>query len=199
MPTKQLVTTNYMMMSSPDPSQNSRAAQAARKRRRTKADMKRHRRTRQAAKNRTPGSPPPASSVDALRRMKSQRQQDTKPEVLLRSALHRMGYRYRINIAPLSGMRSRADVVVPRIKVAVFVDGCFWHSCPRHGTMPKHNTKWWRIKLASNVARDRAVDKRLHADGWKVIRVWEHENPGEAAHRVAEVFEQRYSVEELRG
>lgn len=145
-------------------------------------------------KGNSPGPPPPASSADALARMKSQRQRDTKPEVMLRSTLHRAGYRYRVNIAPLPGMRGRADIAFPRIKVAVFVDGCFWHSCPQHGTLPKRNTTWWRLKLASNVMRDREVDERLHREGWEVIRIWEHEDTEEAAHRVAEVLEQRYSV-----
>lgn len=87
--------------------------------------------------------------------------------------------------APIRGQRRRADVVFPRLRVAVYVDGCFWHSCPQHATYPKNNAEWWADKLAANVARDRATDDALAAAGWQVIRIWEHEDPVAAAGRVA--------------
>lgn len=86
--------------------------------------------------------------------------------------------------APIKGVRRRADLVFPRRKVAVFVDGCFWHSCPQHATFPKNNAQWWTDKLAANVVRDRDTDARLAEQGWTVIRIWEHEDPLVAAERV---------------
>ncbi len=112
--------------------------------------------------------------------MSRQRRADTKPEIALRKELHRRGARYFVDRAPLPGLRRRADLVFPRRKVAVYVDGCFWHSCPQHATFPKHNAEWWAAKLAGNVTRDRDTDARLRAAGWTAVRVWEHE-PAEAA------------------
>lgn len=82
-------------------------------------------------------------------------------------------------------MRRRADIVFGPSKVAVFVDGCFWHSCPDHSTIPKNNRAWWVDKLDANVRRDRDTDRQLEEAGWLVIRVWEHEDIGEAAERVS--------------
>eukprot|EP01133_Synstelium_polycarpum_P019814 gene19814-23735_t len=109
--------------------------------------------------------------------MSAQRRRDTKPEIALRRELHRRGLRYFVDRAPVKGVRRRADLVFPRRKVAVFVDGCFWHSCPQHATFPKNNAQWWTDKLAANVVRDRDTDARLAEQGWTVIRVWEHEDP----------------------
>lgn len=119
------------------------------------------------------------------RRMRAVRRRDTAPEVALRTLLHARGMRYLVDRAPVVGMRRRADLVFPRARVAVFVDGCFWHGCPEHATMPKSNAEWWAAKLAANVARDRDTDERLVAAGWSVVRVWSHEVPDEAAERVA--------------
>lgn len=94
------------------------------------------------------------------------------------------GVRYFVDRAPLKGIRRRADLVFPRRRVAVYVDGCFWHRCPQHATDPKNNAEWWAAKLAANVARDRNTDAALAAAGWTVVRIWEHENPAEAADRV---------------
>lgn len=107
--------------------------------------------------------------------MQAVKRRDTKPELLLRSELHRRGLRFFVDRAPLPKMRRRADLVFPRKKVAVYVDGCFWHGCPIHGTWPKNNAEWWRAKIEGNQARDRDTDKRLVDAGWTVIRVWEHE------------------------
>ncbi|YCN58615.1 very short patch repair endonuclease [Rhodococcus erythropolis] len=126
----------------------------------------------------------PATDPATSARMSAQRRRDTKPEIALRRELHRRGLRYFVDRAPVKGVRRRADLVFPRRKVAVFVDGCFWHSCPQHATFPKHNAQWWTDKLAANVVRDRDTDARLTEQGWTVIRIWEHEDPLVAAERV---------------
>jgi DNA mismatch endonuclease (patch repair protein) len=128
----------------------------------------------------------PATDAKTSARLSKQKRRDTKPEVALRRALHRRGLRYFVDRAPLKGMRRRADLVFPRRKVAVYVDGCFWHSCPVHATKPRNNAQWWADKLAANVARDRDTDEKLLAEGWRVVRIWEHENPAEAADRVVD-------------
>lgn len=127
---------------------------------------------------------PLPDSAATRARMSAQRRRDTAPELALRRELHRRGRRYRVDRAPLPGMRRRADLVFPRARVAVFVDGCFWHRCPRHATSPKNNAAWWATKLDGNVARDRDTDERLAAAGWTVVRIWEHEDPVTAADAV---------------
>lgn len=126
----------------------------------------------------------PLTDAATSARLSKQRRRDTKPEVALRRELHRRGLRYFVDRAPLKGLRRRADVVFPRRKVAVYVDGCFWHSCPVHATKPRNNAQWWADKLATNVSRDRDTDSRLEAEGWTVVRVWEHEPAVEAAAKV---------------
>jgi len=101
----------------------------------------------------------------------------------IRRELHRRGLRYRLDAAPVGG-RHRADVIFARARVAVFVDGCFWHRCPQHGLAPKNNAAWWKEKLDRNAARDRHVDVELRECGWTVIRIWEHEDAVEAADRI---------------
>ncbi|MEK8069633.1 very short patch repair endonuclease [Rhodococcoides navarretei] len=128
----------------------------------------------------------PATDARTSARLSKQKRRDTKPEVALRRALHRRGLRYFVDRAPLKGMRRRADLVFPKRKVAVYVDGCFWHSCPVHATKPRNNAQWWADKLAANVARDRDTDRRLIDEGWRVVRIWEHEDPAEAADRVVD-------------
>lgn len=122
-------------------------------------------------------------SEKASLRMAGVRRRDTAAEVALRRELHRRGRRYFVDRAPLGGRR-RADIVFPRARVAVFVDGCFWHSCPLHGTAPKNNAEWWRDKLAKNVERDRDTDASLASAGWIAVRVWEHEAVIDAADRI---------------
>ncbi|MDV8005519.1 very short patch repair endonuclease [Rhodococcus sp. IEGM 1318] len=126
----------------------------------------------------------PATDPATSARMSAQRRRDTKPEIAIRRELHRRGLRYFVDRAPVKGVRRRADLVFPRRKVAVFVDGCFWHSCPQHATFPKNNAQWWTDKLAANVVRDRDTDARLAEQGWTVLRIWEHEDPLVAAERV---------------
>jgi DNA mismatch endonuclease (patch repair protein) len=128
---------------------------------------------------------PKSSAVTAS--MKGNRRTDTSPELLLRSALHRRGYRFRKDYSIPIGDRKRArpDIVFTRRKVAVFVDGCFWHSCPEHGNQPKHNTTYWKAKLARNHERDEQQTRALEGLGWDVLRVWEHSDVGSAADQVA--------------
>lgn len=126
----------------------------------------------------------PSTDAATSARLSKQRRRDTKPEVALRRELHRRGLRYFVDRAPFKGLRRRADLVFPRRKVAVYVDGCFWHSCPEHATKPRNNAQWWADKLAANVARDRNTDERLEAEGWSVVRVWEHEPVADAADKV---------------
>jgi DNA mismatch endonuclease (patch repair protein) len=117
--------------------------------------------------------------------MRATGRRDTAPEVALRSELHRLGLRYRVDKSPVRGVRRRADVVFGSARVAVFVDGCFWHGCPVHGTWPKRNADFWRDKIETNRRRDADTDHRLGEEGWVSIRVWEHEDPVEAAESIA--------------
>lgn len=128
---------------------------------------------------------PEPSSANATAIGKANRRCDTKPERMLRSELHRRGLSFRKDhLVRVVGARSRVDICFTRAKVAVFVDGCFWHACPIHHNPPRRNSEYWGPKFAANVARDRRVDAALKADGWKVLRVWEHEEPCLAADRV---------------
>lgn len=106
----------------------------------------------------------------------------------MRRELHRRGRRFFVDRSPVKGMRTRADLVFPRVRVAVFVDGCFWHRCPIHATDPRNNAAWWAEKLAKNVTRDRDTDARLTVARWTVVRLWEHENPVAAADRVEQAL-----------
>jgi DNA mismatch endonuclease, patch repair protein len=130
---------------------------------------------------------PAASSPGALRRMQSARQRDTKPEMAIRRIIHSAGYRFRVNRRVVANVNRRADIVFPSAKVAVFVDGCFWHCCPKHATFPKSNSAWWAAKLEMNRLRDAETTRILRAAGWCVIRVWEHEMPARAAARIVKV------------
>jgi DNA mismatch endonuclease (patch repair protein) len=124
-------------------------------------------------------------TTDAVRaRMSKQRSRDTEIEVALRRELHRLGLRYRVHRRPLRAVRREADVVFGPAKVAVFVDGCFWHGCPEHGTWPKRNGEFWRAKIETNRARDANTDQVLAEAGWLALRIWEHEEPVAAAARV---------------
>ncbi|WP_338156686.1 very short patch repair endonuclease [Saccharomonospora azurea] len=134
---------------------------------------------------------PGALNEGRSRNMQANRRTDTKPEVALRSELHRLGYRFRKDhrLDLPAGVRVRPDIVFTRRKVAVFVDGCFWHVCPQHGRQPARNEWYWNPKLRRNVERDRCADEALAQAGWQVVRVWEHEAVSDAVARVREVLE----------
>lgn len=120
------------------------------------------------------------------------RKRDTGPELSLRRALHRRGLRYRVDVAPSpQAPRRRADVVFTSAKVAVFVDGCFWHGCPTHGVRPATNTAWWTAKLARTAERDRETAELLVREGWRVVRVWEHDDAGVAAAAIDSIVRSR--------
>jgi DNA mismatch endonuclease (patch repair protein) len=135
---------------------------------------------------------PEPSSAAATRIGKANRRVSTKCEVRVRSALHRMGLRFRKDLPlVLEGLRVRPDIVFTRAKVAVFVDGCFWHACPEHFHAPKSNLGYWEPKIRANVERDRRVSEGLRAAGWEVCRVWEHQDPADAAATVGRVVSER--------
>lgn len=115
--------------------------------------------------------------------MQRQRRRDTAPERALRAELWKRGLRYRVDFR-IPGTRRRADIAFPSRRVAVFVDGCFWHGCAEHGTWPKKNAEWWRQKIEANRLRDADTDLRLRHAGWQVVRVWEHETALVAYERV---------------
>ncbi|CAL9470260.1 Very short patch repair protein [Streptomyces sp. enrichment culture] len=116
--------------------------------------------------------------------MSRQNSRDTAPEVAVRKLLHAAGLRYRVNV-PVPGMPRRTiDIVFSKAKIAVFLDGCFWHGCPQHATQPKANAEWWRAKLDKNMARDQETTEHLRAGGWTVLRYWEHETPSAVAQEV---------------
>jgi DNA mismatch endonuclease (patch repair protein) len=124
--------------------------------------------------------------------MRSTRRRDTGPELAIRSLLHRQGLRYFVDRAiPAAGGRRRADLTFPRARVAVFIDGCFWHGCPMHASWPKQNAEWWRQKIRSNKLRDVDSNNALRAAGWVPIRVWEHEVPSVAAARISRIVTRR--------
>lgn len=134
---------------------------------------------------------PFASSVAVTKRMQNTLRRDTPEEIALRLLLYRRGLRYRIDRQPIPTMRSRADLVLRTAKVAVFVNGCFWHGCPRHATWPKANAAWWRKKILANQDRDRRTDAALRKEGWLAIRVWAHEAPERAAARIERLVRKR--------
>lgn len=131
------------------------------------------------------------SGPDVSLRMKKIRQRDTSAELALRSELHARGLRYRIQVPVLSKPRRVADVAFKGLRVAVLVDGCFWHGCPQHATWPKQNAEFWRAKIHANQQRDRDTDDRLRGEGWAVVRAWAHESPERVAAKVASIVEKR--------
>ncbi|MGL5825379.1 MAG: very short patch repair endonuclease [Nocardioides sp.] len=133
----------------------------------------------------------PATDPRTSQRMADQRRKDTKAEVNLRRALHARGLRYRVDAAIPGLPRRRADLTFATSRVIVFVDGCFWHGCPEHKTAPKNNAAWWAEKLARNIERDRETDAHLAELGWRVIRIWEHEDPNRAADLVEAIVQSR--------
>lgn len=129
------------------------------------------------------------SSPDVSARMSRQTSRDTSAEWAVRQLLHASGYRYRIHY-PVPGMRRRKiDIAFTRARLAVLIDGCFWHSCPEHATSPKANAEWWRHKLDRNIERDQETNEQLLSEGWTVLRFWEHESPDAVMRQVAAAVE----------
>ena len=125
-----------------------------------------------------------ASSEATRAVMRANRRRDTSPEMAVRRAVHALGLRYRVDARPLPSLNRRADLVFAGARVAVFVDGCYWHGCPLHGTTAKTNASYWGPKIGGNVQRDLETDRLLAEAGWQSIRVWEHEDPISVAARV---------------
>ncbi|MFF4829402.1 very short patch repair endonuclease [Streptomyces sp. NPDC001312] len=140
-----------------------------------------------------------ASSAANRRSMLGNRNRDTSPERALRSLVHAAGLRYRVATKPLAGMRRTADLVFGPARVAVFVDGCFWHGCPDHFVAPKTNPDYWREKIGGNVRRDRDTDARLAEAGWLVLRFWEHESAEACFRAVLEAVSSRREALAKRG
>ena len=134
-----------------------------------------------------------AGSPDVCRRMQRQQTRDTAPELRLPRALRAADLRYRVDAAPLPGVRRRADVLFRPAKVAVFVDGCFWHGCPAHGRRtPSTNAGYWADKLRRNQERDADTDRQLREAGWLTLRLWEYQDLAEAARSVADAVRLRH-------
>ena len=125
-----------------------------------------------------------AVDVATRNKMLGNRSRDTKPELLVRSLLHERGLRYRVNQRPLPELRRTADIVFRKARVAVFIDGCFWHGCPEHYKQPSTNKKYWSNKVEGNKRRDQDTDDCLIAAGWTVLRAWEHDDPAAVAVRI---------------
>lgn len=124
--------------------------------------------------------------------MQANRSRDTKPELEVRRRLHRLGLRYRVAIAPETALRRRADIVFTRARVAVFIDGCFWHGCPQHGRSNfNHNADYWPAKIAANTARDADTNARLSQAGWLVLRFWEHDDATEVVENIRQAVRTR--------
>lgn len=126
--------------------------------------------------------------------MQANRGRDTRPELAVRRELHRRGMRYFVNRRPVPQVRRTADVVFPRVKVAVLIDGCFWHGCPTHHTRAKANAEYWAEKVRRNRERDRETDELWHAAGWKVLRFWTHEPFAVIADTVERAFHSRMGI-----
>ncbi len=123
--------------------------------------------------------------------MKAAKPRDTAPEKALRSALHHRGLRFRLDQKPIRELNRKADIVFRSAKVAVFVDGCFWHGCPIHGTNAKANAEFWMQKIHQNQIRDLDTNVRLKEAGWKVVRVWDHEDPEKASQKIYDLLMKR--------
>ncbi|MFD6876719.1 MULTISPECIES: very short patch repair endonuclease [unclassified Streptomyces] len=132
-----------------------------------------------------------ASSPGVRAVMRANRGKDTGPELALRRLLYRRGLRYRVDARPVPEIRRRADLVFPGTRVAVFVDGCYWHGCPEHYRPATRNAEFWRDKIDGNRNRDIETNEALRSAGWTVIRVWEHEAPESAAELIAQRVQAR--------
>jgi DNA mismatch endonuclease (patch repair protein) len=125
--------------------------------------------------------------------MQANRNRDTAPELAIRRRLHAVGLRYRICARPISGSRQTVDVAFGPSRVAVEIRGCFWHGCPEHHRPARQNADFWREKITKNIERDERKRLDLEAAGWLLVVIWEHEDPVEAADRVAKLVAGRCS------
>ena len=134
---------------------------------------------------------PVAASPETHRKMAAVGRRDTPQEMTIRKALFRAGCRYKTQFRPLSDHRWTADIAFTKAKVLVFVDGCYWHGCPIHGSIPKTNREWWTAKIGRNVERDREATRVLTERGWTVVRVWSHEDPTAAAESILKILKRK--------
>lgn len=135
-----------------------------------------------------------ASSPATRRTMKGNRGRDTGPELAVRRIVHGHGFRYRVNARPVNGLRRTADLLFTRAKVAVFIDGCFWHGCPDHYIAPKANAAFWADKMIRNRMRDLETTRLSEEHGWTVLRFWEHDPPLEIAEAIMTAVSARTEV-----
>jgi len=131
--------------------------------------------------------------------MQANKSRDTSPELAVRRLLHAQGLRYRVAFRPEPSLRRTADIVFTKQRIAVFIDGCYWHACPEHRTVARSNATYWSEKLARNVARDVDTTERLQAAGWTVLRFWEHESAVEVARTVAAAVRHRVGINDTNG
>lgn len=141
---------------------------------------------------------PRASSPNVAKQMRQLRTSGTGPETALRKALYRLGLRFRIQYRLPELPRRTLDIAFPAKRVAVFVDGCFWHGCAEHRDIPASNREWWRKKIENNTKRDVDTDRRLAELDWISLRFWEHDDPAEAADRVAKTLQERLGIQKRR-
>lgn len=135
-----------------------------------------------------------ASSEASRRTMQANRSRDTGPELAVRRLLHARGLRYRVAARPVQGVRRTADIVFPRARVAVYIDGCYWHGCPEHYVQPRSNVEYWTAKIAKNRARDVETNALLEEAAWTVLRFWEHEDAEEVAQVILDKMRPHLSV-----
>lgn len=136
--------------------------------------------------------PKPSSSA-AKSRMEAAKPKNTLPEIKLQTALAELGINFETDVKPIEDLHRRADVLIREGKIAIFVDGCFWHGCPIHGTQAKANAEFWADKIKRNQERDLDTNEHLEAAGWTVIRIWEHEDPNDAAKQIADIIKEKKS------
>ena len=127
-----------------------------------------------------------ASSPSTRKVMQANRRSDTGPELRYRRQLHALGIRFRVGVKVEPALRRTADVAIKSLRLAIFIDGCFWHGCPEHWSCPQTNEEFWSSKIAKNIRRDRETDQILRDKGWTVMRFWEHEEAGGAAQKTRE-------------
>jgi DNA mismatch endonuclease (patch repair protein) len=139
--------------------------------------------------NREPARISPGGGLSV--KMSALARRDTKPELLLRSELHSRGLRFRVQCKVPGNNRRTIDIAFTRARLAVYIDGCFWHGCPKHHVRPKANSEWWAWKIERNQARDRDTDRELLSRGWEVLRIWEHVEPGRGADLVEQTYRRR--------